>query len=47
MEDLVFRVLVSPAQQNSPEVRTMMVIVPGRLPLCHQFPSRFTHQPLA
>src|SRR5664279_176341 len=38
MGDLVspFRVLVRGAQQNWPEVRTMTVIVPGRLPICHQ-----------
>jgi hypothetical protein len=38
MGDLVslFRVLVSAAQQNWPEVRTMTVMVPGRLPMCHQ-----------
>jgi hypothetical protein len=29
-------VLVSAAQQNWPEVRTMTVMVPGRLPICHQ-----------
>jgi len=38
MGDLVslLRVLVSAAHQNWPEVRTMTVIVPGRLPMCHQ-----------
>jgi len=33
------RVLHRPAQQKPVEVRTMMVVVPGRLPLCHQFPA--------
>src|ERR1035441_6853060 len=36
MGDLVSRLLVRAAQQNWPEVRTMTVIVPGRLPICHQ-----------
>ena len=33
------RVLHRPAQQKPVLVRTMMVVVPGRLPLCHQFPA--------
>ena len=43
------RVLVSAAQHMPVEVRTMMVVEPGRLPLCHQFPapSFLTIQPLA
>ena len=27
------------AQQKPVGVRTMMEVVPGRLPLCHQFPA--------
>lgn len=41
------RALVSAAQQNPEEVRTMMVVVPGRLPLCHQLPAVLTAQPRA
>ncbi len=33
------RVLVSAAQLRPEAVRTMIVVVPGRLPLCHQLPS--------
>ena len=33
------RVLHRAAQQKPVGVRTMMVVVPGRLPLCHQFPA--------
>ena len=41
------RVLVKAAQQNPLWVRTMMVEVPGRLPLCHQLLALLTAQPLA
>ena len=41
------RVLVKAVQHNPLAVRTMIVKVPGRLPLCHQFGIRFTHQPQA
>src|SRR5664279_1671072 len=33
------RVLVSAAQHMPVAVRTMIEVVPGRLPLCHQFPA--------
>ena len=33
------RVLHSAAQQKPVGVRTMMEVVPGRLPLCHQLPA--------
>src|SRR6516165_372614 len=32
------RVLVSAPQHMPFDVRTMMLVVPGRLPLCHQLP---------
>ena len=43
------RVFVSAAQHKPVEVRTMIVVEPGRLPLCHQFPapSFLTNQPRA
>ena len=43
------RVFVSAAQHNPLTVRTMIVVVPGKLPLCHQFPAPLfvTIQPLA
>jgi hypothetical protein len=42
------RVFVSAAQQNPVGVRTIIVVEPGRLPLCHQFPeSTLTIHPLA
>src|ERR1700690_3288469 len=40
------RVLANAAQHIPVAVRTMMVVDPGRLPLCHQFPLP-TIQPLA
>ena len=41
------RVLARAAQQNPLAVRTMMLVVPGKLPPCHQLGRRFTAQPLA
>jgi hypothetical protein len=41
------RVLARAAQQNPLAVLTMMEVVPGRLPVCHQLGTRFTAQPLA
>ena len=41
------RVLTKAAQQKPPCVRTMMVLVPGRLPPCHQLSYLLTDQPLA
>ena len=41
------RVFIRAAQQNWLCVRTMMLIVPGRLPLCHQLLIGLTCQPLA
>jgi len=43
------RVLVSAAQHRPVDVRTMMVVDPGRLPLCHQLPAplSLTIQPRA
>src|SRR5271154_865688 len=43
------RVFVSAAQHIPVAVRTMIVVVPGRLPLCHQFPAPLfrTIHPLA
>jgi selenocysteine lyase/cysteine desulfurase len=38
--ELARLVLVNAAQQNPLWVRTAMVVVPGRLPLCHQLPDR-------
>lgn len=46
-EPLVVRVLVRAAQQKPECVRTMMVEVPGRLPLCHQLGISLTAQPRA
>jgi hypothetical protein len=43
----VARVFVSAAQQNPEAVRTMMVVVPGRLPLCHQLGALLTAHPRA
>ena len=40
------RVFAKAAQHNPVAVRTMMVVDPGKLPLCHQFPIP-TIQPLA
>ena len=43
------RVLVRAAQDKPVEVRTMIVVDPGKLPLCHQFPKPLfrTIHPLA
>jgi len=43
------RVFVNAAQHMPLAVRTMIVVEPGKLPLCHQFPapSFLTIQPLA
>ena len=43
----VLRVFVSAAQQKPEAVRTIMVVVPGRLPLCHQLFALLTAQPRA
>ena len=43
----VVRVLVRAAQQKPEWVRTMMVVVPGRLPPCHQLGISLTAQPRA
>lgn len=40
-------VLVKAAQQKPPWVRTAMVLVPGRLPLCHQLSDLLMQKPLA
>src|SRR5271156_6301753 len=40
------RVLANAAQHNPVAVRTMMVVDPGKLPLCHMFPPP-TIQPRA
>src|SRR5580693_4210892 len=41
------RVFVKAAQQNPLWVRTAMVEVPGKRPLCHQLFALLTSQPLA
>src|ERR1700687_4144346 len=41
------RVLANAAQQNPLRVRTAMVEVPGKPPLCHQLSALFTAQPFA
>jgi len=43
------RVLARAAQENPVAVRTMIAVVPGRLPLCHRLPlpSLRTFQPRA
>lgn len=43
------RVFVNAAQHNPLAVRTMIVVVPGKLPPCHQLPAPLflTSQPLA
>src|SRR5271154_1910434 len=43
------RVLARAAQDKPVDVRTMIVVDPGRLPLCHQFPKPLfrTIHPLA
>src|SRR5678815_1438370 len=42
-----FHVLHRAAQHMPPDVRTMTAVLPGRLPMCHQFLSALTAQPLA